>query len=130
MNNERPDWASNIERLPIKFSPISDRVVIVPTTREAEEVKSHYSENVKGLIPEQGEIIAMGNGKYSQQGIRIPMEVKIGEIVMYSRHAGDDFLLNKDGTFRQYEGSILSDTLLIKIISEAAILSPITYASS
>lgn len=72
------------------LKPLGDRIVVKPT--EAEEV-------TKGGIvlpdtakerPREGEVIAVGTGKYMETGAQVPMEVKVGDKVIYSRYGGTE----------------------------------------
>ena len=72
------------------LKPLGDRIVIRPT--EAEEV-------TKGGIvlpdaakerPQEGEVIAVGTGKVLETGAKIPMEVKVGDKIIYSRYGGTE----------------------------------------
>lgn len=72
------------------LKPLGDRIVIRPT--EAEEV-------TKGGIvlpdaakerPQEGEVIAVGTGKVLETGAKIPMEVKVGDKIIYSKYGGTE----------------------------------------
>jgi chaperonin GroES len=72
------------------IEPLEDRVVIRPL--DAEEVTS------SGLVipdtakekPQEGEVIAVGPGRVDDNGKRIPVEVKDGDRVLYSKYAGTE----------------------------------------
>ncbi len=72
------------------IEPLEDRVVIRPL--DAEEVTS------SGLVipdtakekPQEGEVIAVGPGRVDDNGKRIPVEVKEGDRVLYSKYAGTE----------------------------------------
>jgi chaperonin GroES len=73
------------------FQPLGDRVVVKPI--EKEEVTS------SGLVlpdtakekPQEGEIIAVGKGRVTDDGKTINLEVKVGDIVVYSKYAGTEY---------------------------------------
>jgi chaperonin GroES len=72
------------------IEPLEDRVVI--RSLEAEEITS------SGLVipdtakekPQEGEVIAAGPGRLDDNGKRVPMEVKAGDRVLYSKYAGTE----------------------------------------
>jgi chaperonin GroES len=72
------------------LKPLADRVVVKPL--EAKETKKG------GIIipdtakekPQEGEVIAVGPGKFSESGERIKPEVKKGDRVLYGRYAGNE----------------------------------------
>lgn len=73
------------------FQPLGDRVVIKPV--DAEEVTK------SGLVlpdtakekPQEGEVVAVGPGRVSDDGTRIKMEIKKGDKVVYSKYAGTEY---------------------------------------
>ncbi len=80
----------------IKIKPLGDRVIVKPS--EPKEV-------VKGGIiipdsakekPMQGEVIAVGAGALSKKGERLPMDVKVGDIVLYGKYAGSEIKIDDE----------------------------------
>lgn len=74
----------------MKIIPLGDRVLVKPL--EEKEVK-------KGNIiipdtakekPQQGEVIAVGKGKVTEDGKVLPMEVKVGDKVLYGKYSGTE----------------------------------------
>ncbi len=73
-----------------RIEPLEDRVVIRPL--EGEEVTA------SGLVipdtakekPQEGEVLAVGPGRLDDNGKRVPMEVKGGDRVLYSKYAGTE----------------------------------------
>jgi chaperonin GroES len=99
----------------LKIKPLQDRVVVRPLTdEEAGNV------SVSGIIipdtakqdkPEQGIVVAVGNGKWDEDGEkRIPLEVKVGDKVMFSKYGYDEVKLDDQ------EYYILSETNVLAII--------------
>ncbi|HUV45920.1 MAG TPA: co-chaperone GroES, partial [Dehalococcoidia bacterium] len=58
--------------------------------------------------PQEGEIIAVGPGKLSEDGKRIAMEVKVGDKVIYSKYAGTEFKLDDEEVIILRESDILA----------------------
>ena len=74
----------------IKLQPLGDRVVVQPS--EEEEITKGgiiLPDTVKEK-PQRGVIIAIGPGRLDEEGKRIPMEVKKGDKVIYSKYAGSE----------------------------------------
>ena len=79
----------------MSLTPLHDRVLVKPA--EAEEVTKG------GIIipdtakekPMQGEIVAVGNGKQTEDGKVTPLQVKVGDKVLYGKYAGTE--LNVEG---------------------------------
>ena len=75
----------------MKLKPLDDRVVI--------EIKEELEEkNVGGIIipdtakekPQIGEIIAVGSGKMNNEGKIIPLSLKVGDKILYSKYGGTE----------------------------------------
>ncbi|HEX9865765.1 MAG TPA: co-chaperone GroES [Acidimicrobiia bacterium] len=96
----------------MKLQPLGDRVVVNPT-EDAE------SRTPSGLVipdtakekPQVGEVIAVGPGARDEDGDRIPMDVSIGDKVLYSKFAGTEVKL--DGN----EYLVLSERDLLAIVN-------------
>ncbi len=81
------------------LKPIGDRVVIEQLDQEAEKVGSIYVPDTAKEKPQQGKIIAVGQGRRDGKDI-IPMTVKVGDTVLFSKyggmevkHGGKDYLI-------------------------------------
>ena len=73
-----------------KIQPLADRVVVKPL-EEAEQMRGNlYIPDTAKEKPQQGEVVAVGPGKYSEQGSRITPDVKTGDKVLYGKYSGTD----------------------------------------
>lgn len=88
----------------MKIKPLSDHIVI-ETINQEEKTKSgiFLPETVEKERPEQGKVVAVGPGKISSSGKRIPMEVKKNDVVLFTKYgpneikvAGKDYLIAKE----------------------------------
>jgi chaperonin GroES len=84
----------NKETASMKVRPLHDRLVV----RRIEE-----KESVKGGIiipdtakekPQEGEVIAVGNGKVLESGTKVPMDVKAGDKVLFGKYSGTDIKID------------------------------------
>jgi chaperonin GroES len=75
----------------MKVRPLNDNVVVKPT-KEDEVTKSGIvlPETINKERPEQGEVIAIGEGKLMDNGQRAPMSVKIGDKIMFKKYSPDE----------------------------------------
>ena len=78
----------------VNFVPLADRIVILPTEREQTTKGGIYLPDTVKERPQEGEVIAVGPGRVSDDGTRIPMELAAGDRVIYSKYAGTEY---KDG---------------------------------
>ena len=58
--------------------------------------------------PQEGEIIAVGAGKLTEEGTRLPMDVAVGDMVIYSKYAGTEFKDNDEELVIMRESDILA----------------------
>jgi len=91
----------------MKLRPLADRVVIKRI--EEEEVKKG------GIIipdtakekPQKGEVVAVGPGRLDEEGKRMPMEVKVGNKVLFSKYAGTEVKIGDEEYLVMREDDIL-----------------------
>ena len=94
----------------VKVSPLADRVVIKPL-EETEQMRGGlYIPDTAKEKPQQGEIVAVGPGRFEKEK-RVPMEVKIGDKVLYGKYSGTEVTLDGD----QY--LILRETDILAVVS-------------
>lgn len=92
----------------VKITPLADRVV-VKALEETEQMRGGlYIPDTAKEKPQQGEVIAVGEGRY-EEGKRVPMDVKVGDKVLYGKYSGTE--VNLDG--EQYLILRESDVLAI-----------------
>ena len=97
----------------LKIKPLADRVVVRPLTdEEAGNVSASgiiIPDTAKKDKPEQGVVMAVGNGKWDEDGEkRIPLEVKVGDKVMFSKYGYDEVKLGDQEYYVVSESSILA----------------------
>lgn len=74
------------------LKPLGNRVVIKPL-EEDEQVSAGgiYIPDTAKEKPQDGEVVAVGPGKLTDDGNRVPLEVKVGDTVVYSKYAGTEY---------------------------------------
>ena len=73
-----------------QIQPLADRIVIKPL-EETEQMRGGlYIPDTAKEKPQQGEVVAVGPGKMSDEGKRIPAEVKAGDRVLYGKYSGTE----------------------------------------
>ena len=79
----------------LKIQPLEDRVVILPAD-EAESMRGGlYIPDTAKEKPTQGEIIAVGPGRF-EKGTRIPVDLKVGDQVIYGKYSGTPYTFDGD----------------------------------
>lgn len=81
----------------MKIRPLGDRLVVKPMSAETMSKSGIVIPDTAKEKPQQGEVIAVGPGRWDEAGEkRLPMNVKVGDIVMFTRYGGDEFKLNNE----------------------------------
>jgi len=78
-----------------KIQPLEDRVVIMPDDETETMRGGLYIPDTAKEKPTQGEIIAVGPGRF-EKGARVPMDVKVGDKVLYGKYSGTNITLEGD----------------------------------
>jgi len=91
-----------------KIEPLGDRVVIKPTPKEEVSKGGIVLPDTAKEKPQEGEIIAVGPGRLTEDGKRIAIEVKVGDKVIYSKYAGTEFKLDDEELVIMRESDILA----------------------
>lgn len=79
----------------LKVTPLEDRVVVTPDD-EGETMRGGlYIPDTAKEKPTQGHVIAVGAGRY-EKGARVPMDVKVGDKVLYGKYSGTNITLDGD----------------------------------
>jgi chaperonin GroES len=91
-----------------KIQPLGERVVIKPLPREEVSKGGIVLPDTAKEKPQEGEILAVGPGKVTDDGKRIALEVKIGDTVVYSKYAGTEFKLDGEEVVILRESDILA----------------------
>ena len=74
----------------MKIKPLADRVVVKPLEAEEKTKGGLYVPDTAKERPQQGEVIAVGPGRVSDDGKNIPMEVKVGDKILYGKYSGTE----------------------------------------
>ena len=91
-----------------KIKPLGDRVVIKSIPKEEVSKGGIVLPDTAKEKPQEGKIIAAGPGRLTEEGQRIAMDVKVGDIVIYSRYAGTEFKLDEEELIIMRESDILA----------------------
>jgi chaperonin GroES len=91
----------------VNVKPLGDRVVVRPL-EEAEEMRGGlYIPDTAKEKPLQGEILAVGPGRF-EKGERVPMELSVGQKVLYSKYAGTEVRVGADEVLIIKESDVLA----------------------
>ncbi len=102
----------SVDSVKVNITPLNDRVVVRPMTEEEMGTTSASGIIIPDTIskekPEQGIVISVGKGKWDEDGEkRIPLDVKIGDRVVFSKYGYDEVKLDGESYYIVSESSIL-----------------------
>lgn len=78
----------------MKLRPIGDKVVVELLEEEEKTAGGLYLPDSAKKKPQQGKIIAVGDGRVLDDGKRAPMSVKVGDKVLFSKYGGNEVQLD------------------------------------
>ena len=78
-----------------KVAPLADRVMIKALEETEQKRGALFIPDTAKEKPQQGEIIAVGPGRY-EKNVRVPMELKVGDKVLYGKYSGTEITLEGD----------------------------------
>jgi chaperonin GroES len=91
-----------------KLQPLGDRVVVKPASREETTKSGIVLPDTAKEKPQRGTILAVGAGRRDDDGDRIPMDVKVGDQVLFAKYSGTEFKLDDEELLILAEKDILA----------------------
>jgi chaperonin GroES len=79
-----------------KLRPLGDRVVVKPTPREEMTKSGIVLPDTAKEKPQEGTVLAVGPGRILEDGKREPMDVSVGQRVLYAKYAGTEFKVDDE----------------------------------
>ncbi len=92
----------------MKLVPLGDRVVVKPIEQEEKTKGGIVLPDTAKEKPQEGEVLAVGSGKLLDNGERVPLEVKVGDRVVFSKYGGTEVKLNGETYTILRESDILA----------------------
>jgi chaperonin GroES len=77
-----------------ELEPLADRLVVRPIKNEEMTKGGIFIPDTAKEKPQEGEVIAVGPGKMTDDGKRIPMDLKVGDRVIYSKYGGSEIKID------------------------------------
>ena len=76
--------------------PLGDKVVVKPSEAEDKSAGGIILPDAAKQKPQEGKVIAVGNGRLLDNGERHKLTVQVGDVVVYSKYGGTEFKLDGD----------------------------------
>jgi len=91
-----------------KLQPLADRLVVKPIEREEVTKGGIVLPDTAREKPQEGEVRFVGPGRLSEDGKRIPMDIKVGDRVIYAKYGGTEIKIDDDELVILRESDILA----------------------
>ncbi len=79
----------------VSIKPLEDRIVVKPLEAEQTTASGLVIPDTAKEKPQEGEVLAVGPGRFDDDGDkRIPLDVKVGDTVLYSKYGGTEVKYN------------------------------------
>lgn len=80
----------------LSIKPLSDRVIVEPAAAETQTASGIIIPDTAKEKPMKGEIVALGDGKQTDDGKLVPLTVKVGDKVLYGKYSGTEITIEGD----------------------------------
>ncbi len=78
----------------MKLRPLGDRIVVEPLEAEEKTKGGIILPDTAKEKPQEGKVVAAGKGKLDEDGKPMPMEVKVGDKILYGKYAGTEITVD------------------------------------
>ena len=96
-----------MEKLSGTVKPLQDRILVRRIIGEDKTTGGIYIPDSAKEKPQKGEVVATGRGRRTDEGAHVPLEVKMGDKVLFTKYAGTEFNLNDEEYLMLREEDIL-----------------------
>ena len=79
----------------VSIKPLEDRIVVKPLDAEQTTASGLVIPDTAKEKPQEGEVLAVGPGRF-EEGQRLPLDVKVGDTVLYSKYGGTEVKYNSE----------------------------------
>jgi chaperonin GroES len=74
----------------ISLTPLEDKIIVKQAEAETQTASGLYIPDNAKEKPQQGEVLAIGPGRRDDKGERVPMDVAVGDKILYSKYGGTE----------------------------------------
>jgi len=80
----------------VSIKPLEDRIVVRPSAAEQVTASGLVIPDTAQEKPQEAEVIAVGPGRVDDKGVRIPVDVSVGDMVIFSKYGGTELRYNNE----------------------------------
>jgi len=91
----------------VKITPLGDRVLVKPVEQKETKRGSIIIPDTAKEKPQEGEVVAVGKGKMTEDGKLLPMDVKPGDRILYGKYSGNEIKIDEVEHLIMHQDDIL-----------------------
>lgn len=92
----------------MNLRPLQDRIIVKRMEEEQKTAGGLYIPETAKEKPQRGEIVAVGNGKKTEDGKVLPLDVKVGDKVLFGKYAGTEIKVDGEEYLMMREDDLLA----------------------
>ena len=92
----------------INLHPLADGVLVRPIESEGKTKSGIVLPDTVREKPQEGEVVATGPGRMTEDGKRVAMDIVVGDLVVYSRYGGTELKVDDEDLMLLHESDILA----------------------
>jgi chaperonin GroES len=92
----------------MNLRPLQDRIIVKRVEEETKTAGGLFIPETAKEKPQRGKIVAVGNGKKTEDGKVLPLDVKVGDVVLFGKYAGTEVKVDGDDLLMMREDDILA----------------------
>ena len=92
----------------MNLRPLQDRIIVKRMEEEQKTAGGLFIPETAKEKPQRGEIVAVGNGKKTEEGKVLPLDVKVGDKVLFGKYAGTEIKVDGDEYLMMREDDLLA----------------------
>ena len=92
----------------MKVRPLHDRIIVQRIEEGEQQVGGIIIPDTAKEKPQQGKVIAAGNGKLKDDGKRAPLDVKAGDVILFGKYSGQEIKLDGEEYLIMREDEVLA----------------------
>ncbi len=92
----------------MNLRPLQDRIIVKRVEEETMTAGGLFIPETAKEKPQRGKIVAVGNGKKTEEGKVLPLDVKVGDTVLFGKYAGTEIKVDGDDLLMMREDDILA----------------------
>lgn len=90
----------------MNFTPLHDRIAVQPTEQEEKTAGGIIIPDTAKEKPQHGKVVAVGTGSRKENGDIIPLQIKVGDIVLYGKWAGTEVKVGTENLIVMKESDV------------------------